>query len=101
MSRSGEMTKPVEVRPTVPSAEPAPKVMTQPIFDAREVGVSYGPKLALRDVSLTMHRNEITALIGPSGCGKSTFIRCLNRMNDLIPTAHVEGEVIYHDQDLY
>src|SRR5204862_7598507 len=43
----------------------------------------------------------VTALIGPSGCGKSTFIRCLNRMNDLIPGAHVEGEILYHGQDLY
>jgi phosphate transport system ATP-binding protein len=52
-------------------------------------------------VTLKLHRNEITALIGPSGCGKSTFIRCLNRMNDLIPAARVEGKVVYHGEDLY
>jgi phosphate transport system ATP-binding protein len=78
-----------------------PKVMQQPIFDAKNVHVSYGDKLAVRDVTLTMGRNEITALIGPSGCGKSTFIRCLNRMNDLIPSARVAGAIVYHDQDLY
>jgi phosphate transport system ATP-binding protein len=52
-------------------------------------------------VTFDIARNEITALIGPSGCGKSTMIRCLNRMNDLIPTAKVEGKVVYHGQDLY
>ena len=49
----------------------------------------------------TIAQNEITALIGPSGCGKSTLIRCLNRMNDLIPSAKVEGSILYHGQDLY
>jgi phosphate transport system ATP-binding protein len=96
------MTRTPEVRTTVPAGKPAtPKVMAPPIFEARDVRVSYGAKLAVRDVTLTMRRNEITALIGPSGCGKSTFLRCLNRMNDLIPTAAVEGEVVYHGQDLY
>jgi phosphate transport system ATP-binding protein len=71
------------------------------IFDCREVNVYYGEKRAVRDVNLALARNEITALIGPSGCGKSTFIRCLNRMNDLIPSARVEGEVVYHGEDLY
>ena len=52
-------------------------------------------------MTLKLHRQEITALIGPSGCGKSTFIRCLNRMNDLIPSARVEGKVVYHGEDLY
>ena len=55
----------------------------------------------MRDVSFDVGMNEITALIGPSGCGKSTLIRCLNRMNDLIPGARVEGSVRYHGQDLY
>ncbi len=78
-----------------------PRVMAAPIFESRDLSVSYGDKLAVRDVALTMGRNEITALIGPSGCGKSTFLRCLNRMNDLIPAARVDGAVIYHGQDLY
>jgi phosphate transport system ATP-binding protein len=73
----------------------------EPIFEARDVAVFYGDHRAVTDISVKLAKNEITALIGPSGCGKSTFIRCLNRMNDLIPTARVEGQVIYHDQDLY
>jgi phosphate transport system ATP-binding protein len=74
---------------------------SEPIFDARDVAVFYGDHRAVTDINLRLSKNRITALIGPSGCGKSTFIRCLNRMNDLIPTARVEGQVIYHDQDLY
>jgi phosphate transport system ATP-binding protein len=103
MNRSGEMTKPDPVVPLPLEVAPAPppKVMVKPIFESTDVRVHYGDKLAVRDISLTMGRNEITALIGPSGCGKSTFLRCLNRMNDLIPSARVEGRIIYHDQDLY
>jgi phosphate transport system ATP-binding protein len=71
------------------------------IFGLEDVQVSYGPKPAVRGVNFDIAKNEITALIGPSGCGKSTLIRCLNRMNDLIPGARVEGKVIYHGQDLY
>ncbi len=71
------------------------------IFGLKDVSVRYSGKLAVDDVGLDIHRNQITALIGPSGCGKSTLIRCLNRMNDLIPAARVEGEIIYHGQDLY
>jgi phosphate transport system ATP-binding protein len=71
------------------------------IFETDGVSVHYGDKLAVRDISLEMYENTITALIGPSGCGKSTFIRVLNRMNDLIPSARVEGTVLYHGVDLY
>ena len=55
----------------------------------------------LQEVSLEIYKNFVTAFIGPSGCGKSTFIRCFNRMNDLIPTASVEGTILYHGEDLY
>ena len=65
------------------------------------MSVFYGDKRAIRNVTLDLHRHEITALIGPSGCGKSTFIRCLNRMNDLIPSARVEGTIGYHGENLY
>jgi len=71
------------------------------VFRLQDVHVHYGRFLALRGVSLEIGRNEITAFIGPSGCGKSTLIRCLNRMNDLIPGARVEGRIDYHGQDLY
>ena len=81
-----------------PAAERRPR---EAIFGLDGVQVSYGPKPAVRGVNFDIAKNEITALIGPSGCGKSTLIRCLNRMNDLIPGARVEGKVIYHGQDLY
>jgi phosphate transport system ATP-binding protein len=71
------------------------------VFDLEDLTVRYGGKAAVRNISMGMHEKEITALIGPSGCGKSTLIRCLNRMNDLIPSATVEGHCLYHGQDLY
>jgi phosphate transport system ATP-binding protein len=74
---------------------------SEQIFKLNNLSVSYGGKTAVKDVSMGIANNEITALIGPSGCGKSTLIRCLNRMNDLIPSAEVQGELLYHGQDLY
>jgi phosphate transport system ATP-binding protein len=71
------------------------------VFGLDGVHVYYGDFLALRGVTLDIARNEITAFIGPSGCGKSTLIRCLNRMNDLIPGARVEGKILYYGQELY
>src|SRR5262245_53918896 len=71
------------------------------VFDIRDLGVNYGATVALSGVTMDIRRNLVTAMIGPSGCGKSTFIRCLNRMNDLIPSARVDGEVVYHGQNLY
>ncbi len=71
------------------------------VFTASKVDVSYSGKLALHDVDMTIYANQVTAFIGPSGCGKSTYIRCFNRMNDLIPGAEVTGEILYHGQDLY
>jgi phosphate transport system ATP-binding protein len=73
----------------------------EPIFEVKDVGVTYDGNPAVRNISLDVGRNRITALIGPSGCGKSTLIRCFNRMNDLIPTATVDGSILYHGQDLY
>ena len=61
----------------------------------------YGEKQALKDISLKIPEKQITALIGPSGCGKSTFIRCLNRMNDLVTSVRIEGKVFYDDMDIY
>ncbi len=61
----------------------------QASIEVRDMDFSYGKSVALKDINLTVHRNEITAFIGPSGCGKSTLLRCFNRMNDLIPGAHV------------
>jgi phosphate transport system ATP-binding protein len=73
----------------------------EPVFKLEDVTVSYGGNPAVSDVSMEMYRNAITALIGPSGCGKSTLIRCLNRMNDLIPSAAMTGSVLYHGEDIY
>ena len=71
------------------------------VFEVSDLTVSYSEVPALKDVSLKVYKNFVTAFIGPSGCGKSTFIRCFNRMNDLIPTAEVKGTVLYHGADLY
>jgi phosphate transport system ATP-binding protein len=87
--------------PALDGAPAARKHRREAVFELGDVTVSYGTKPAVRGVTFDIAVNEITALIGPSGCGKSTLIRCLNRMNDLIPTARVEGNVRYHGQDLY
>jgi phosphate transport system ATP-binding protein len=71
------------------------------VFDVEELEVLYAGVPALAGVSLQIHKSAVTAFIGPSGCGKSTFIRCFNRMNDLIPSARVEGRILYHGEDLY
>ncbi|MGA8487017.1 MAG: phosphate ABC transporter ATP-binding protein PstB [Gaiella sp.] len=71
------------------------------VFDVEGLSVSYSGALALDGVSLEVRKNFVTAFIGPSGCGKSTFIRCFNRMNDLIPGAEVGGRILYHGRDLY
>jgi len=71
------------------------------VFDIDDVTVRYGAFPAIRDVTMQIRERMITALIGPSGCGKTTLLRCLNRMNDLIPSASVEGRIGYHGADLY
>jgi phosphate transport system ATP-binding protein len=71
------------------------------IFDVSDVSVYYGDFRAVRDITIPIREHEITALIGPSGCGKSTVLRSFNRMNDLIESARVEGEILYHGVDLY
>ncbi len=71
------------------------------VFNVQGVGVSYAGDLAVRDVTMDIFKNQVTAIIGPSGCGKSTFIRVFNHMNDLIPTAKMHGKVLYHGVDLY
>jgi len=84
---------PREHRP-VPSDAPV-------VFDVHGLSVWYGAFRAIRDVNISIHQRQITALIGPSGCGKTTMLRCFNRMNDLVPTARVEGSILYHGADLY
>jgi phosphate transport system ATP-binding protein len=80
--------------------ETAPQTQ-ETVFDVRGLSVSYGDTIAIKNVSLEIYRNLITAVIGPSGCGKSTFIRCLNRMNDHIPGFNLGGQLLYHEIDMY
>jgi len=70
-------------------------------FRTKKVEVSHGDKKAIRDISLNIEKNIITALIGPSGCGKSTFLRCLNRMNDVIENCSIKGSIHLDEQDIY
>jgi len=73
----------------------------RPVFSVRDLNVYYGSNLALRGINLDIRPRRITAIIGPSGCGKSTLLRCFNRMNELIPGARVEGQVLYHGEDIH
>jgi phosphate transport system ATP-binding protein len=86
---------------TQQDAPPAPPPTGNLVFDTKNVSIYYGSFRAVTDVSLSIYENEITAFIGPSGCGKTTVLRTLNRMNDLIPSARVEGDVKYRGESLY
>jgi phosphate transport system ATP-binding protein len=77
-----------------------PRERLQQVFDIQELTAIYGSKPALKDVSMEVYKNLVTAVIGPSGCGKSTFIRCLNRMNDLVAGFRQTGTIRYHGQDI-
>jgi phosphate transport system ATP-binding protein len=90
-----------QVTRTTETSPPNEGEAAKEVFRATGVNFWYGSFRALSDVDLAVHEREITALIGPSGCGKSTFLRCLNRMNDLIPGTRVEGSITYHGEDLY
>jgi phosphate transport system ATP-binding protein len=102
--RQDEDVPAAAARATDPAATAVRSSVAEPrdvIFTVDDINVFYGEHRAIRNVTLGLRVNDITALIGPSGCGKSTFIRCLNRMNDLIPSARVEGRIVYHGEDLY
>lgn len=71
------------------------------IITSKDLHLYYGKKEALKGIDLAFNENEITAMIGPSGCGKSTYLRCLNRMNDLIPDVTITGSVVYNNRDIY
>jgi len=79
---------------------PAAALARDPVFSIQNLTAFYGDAPAIRDVSFQIYQRMVTAIIGPSGCGKSTFIRCLNRMNDVIPHFKTEGRILYHDVDL-
>jgi phosphate transport system ATP-binding protein len=88
--------------PTDSAAGAAAQPAVEPfVFEVRGFSAYYGDFRAIREIDLDIPKNQITAFIGPSGCGKSTLLRCFNRMNDLIPGAHIDGKILYHDVDLY
>jgi phosphate transport system ATP-binding protein len=95
-------TAPRPPQATWPAPNDGPGVAArEPVFDIKDMSVSYGSKRALAWTTLKIYRNLATAVIGPSGCGKSTFIRSLNRMNDSIPGFKLTGQILYHGQDVY
>src|SRR5690242_13626828 len=104
-----KVTEPAEQRQSTPGeqltsggdAHVAQRTDREEVFNLQDVGVAYGGNPAVRQMTFPIYKQEITAFIGPSGCGKSTLIRCLNRMNDLIPSATVSGKILYHGEDLY
>jgi len=75
--------------------------MSENVFEIKNLNLYYGSNHALKNIDINLESKKVTALIGPSGCGKSTFLRCLNRMNDLIDDVTIDGEVLYHNQDVY
>src|SRR5512139_3801444 len=81
--------------------------MTEPVesqvnaIETRNLRISYGSFLAVKDVNVDIQRQKITAMIGPSGCGKSTVLRSFNRMNDLVAISHTEGDVLFHGKNIY
>ena len=97
-----QLTEPaVHQKLDVPADLRTPTADSESVFETKNVSIYYGSFRAVTDVSLTIHEREITAFIGPSGCGKTTVLRTLNRMNDLIVGARVEGEVHYRGASLY
>jgi phosphate transport system ATP-binding protein len=77
-----------------------PRERLETVFHVDDLDAIYGSKSAIRGVTMDVYKNLVTAIIGPSGCGKSTYIRCFNRMNDLIPHFHMQGTIEYHGQDI-
>ncbi len=76
------------------------KETCEKIIEVKNLNLFYGKKQALKNISLPIYKNKVTALIGPSGCGKSTFLRCLNRMNDLVSDCKIEGEIFFRDKNI-
>ena len=87
--------------PSVVAQDRPPSADVPPKIDVSGMNFYYGPRRVLEDITLNVRPNEVTALIGPSGCGKSTFLRSLNRMNDIVPGARVEGHILVDGQDIY
>ena len=98
MTESFTIAPVIDVAQARKDAEPSRREV---VFDIQGLTVNYGRLTAISGVDLQIYRNVITAIIGPSGCGKSTFIRCLNRMNDLVTGTRIDGRILYQGADLY
>ncbi len=96
-----EITKEKDTDDLSSSSPDTVEMTEEPRISCRDVNVYYGAKQALFGVNLDIRNNQVTSLIGPSGCGKSTFIRCLNRMNDIIDGCHVSGKILLDGEDIY
>jgi phosphate transport system ATP-binding protein len=90
---------PAAARPAGPAV--SDPLLADPVFDVQSLSLYYGDKQALKSISLRIPEKRITAFIGPSGCGKSTLIRCLNRLNDLVPGVRIEGQVLFEGQSIF
>jgi len=86
---------------TLEKPESAILEKAEPVFEVKDVSLWYGDKQAIKNVTIDLPAKAVTAIIGPSGCGKSTFIRCLNRMHELVPRTRMTGQVLFRGQDLY
>ncbi len=102
VTRQQELDESESIAPAAErQVEPLAFTAEEVVFELRDLSCFYGDFRAVRDISLSVPHNKITALIGPSGCGKSTLLRSFNRMNDLVDSARIEGQVLYHGVDLY
>jgi phosphate transport system ATP-binding protein len=97
----GRASEPSDLAPTESRKTVGNIAVDDPIFSCRDVDVYYGEKHAIKKVGIDIAKNQVLAMIGPSGCGKSTFLRCLNRMNDTIPNARVEGTILLDGNDIH
>jgi len=100
-AEDGDDSSLIETEVTADTADTGQVHQAESVVEAHDLSVYYGDEQALTEVSLDIHEREVTAIIGPSGCGKSTFLRCLNRMNDLVESARVEGRLLFRGTDLY
>lgn len=90
-----------KIDPSILGSKVEPEADSEICLDVKNLNLFYGQAQALKDISFQMKRNRVTAFIGPSGCGKSTLLRCFNRMNDLVDSARVEGEIILDSKNIY
>src|SRR4051794_40530244 len=91
----------VTPQPLMTPAAPPDPALADPVFDIQGLSLWYGQKQALHDIALRIPQKRITAFIGPSGCGKSTLIRCLNRLNDLVPSVRIAGDILFEGSSIF